>query len=121
MSDVSGFRCWPMLGGVGVPYLGRARSKCGGSRWNRFSSSFRTKGYFHFCFHFRFPLPVLWPMSDHVGSVRSRSGVVENVTAAVEISFVVVTQALLSCNRLIQSISRFPAAILDFRRVSDRV
>ena len=36
-------------------------------------------------------------MSDHVGSVMSELGVVENVVVAVEISLVVVIQAEISC------------------------
>ncbi len=36
-------------------------------------------------------------MSDHVGSVMTELGVVENVGVAVEISFVVVTQAEIIC------------------------
>jgi len=36
-------------------------------------------------------------MSDHVGSVMPESGVVENMWVTVEISFVVVTQAEITC------------------------
>ena len=65
----------------------------GGSRWNRLSSSFRSNVISTSCFHFRFPLPVPWPMSYYVGSVIPRSGVVKNVRLAVEISFIAATQA----------------------------
>ncbi len=42
-------------------------------------------------FHFRFPLPVSWPtfafpVSGRVGSVISKSGMVENVGLAIEIA-----------------------------------
>ena len=53
-------------------------------------------------FHFRFPLPVSWPtfelpMLGRVGSAISKSGMVENMGAAVEISFIVVIHAQESC------------------------
>ncbi len=55
-----------------------------------------------------FPLPVSTSgfVADILGAIR-RSGMVEHVTVAVEISFVVATQAEISCNRLISKYFRF--------------
>jgi len=43
------------------------------------------------------------------------SGVIENVSAADKISFVVVIQAKISCFKLISKYFRFSGATLDFR------
>ncbi len=64
------------------------------------------------------------PMSDHVDSVMSELGVVENVGVTVEIVFVVAMQygiGSLLFIRLFQSIFGFPAAILDLWKVTNIV
>ncbi len=85
---------FPMLANVG-PFrqchicVGHGR-KCGGSRWNRFPMCFRsnvisTSGFHFRCrgrhLSFRYRL-----MSVRVGSVISKSGMVDNVGVAVEIA-----------------------------------
>ncbi len=62
-------------------------------------------------------------MSDDVGNVgacMSESGIIENVGVAVEIWFVVVIQAEITCIYAdFLSTSGFPAAILDSWNVSN--
>ncbi len=84
-------QCRQCLVGVGH---GR---KCGGSRWNRFATCFRsnvisTSGLIDAILH-----SGCRSMSDNVRSALSKSGVVRNMVETVEISFVVVTHEQVSC------------------------
>ncbi len=64
--------------------------KCGGSRWNRFAMCFRSKVISTSAFHFRFRDRHIrfrcWSRSGSVGSVISKTGMVENVGVAVGIA-----------------------------------
>ena len=64
--------------------------KCGGSRWNRFAMCFRSKVISTSAFHFRFRGRHIrfrcWSRSGRVGSVISKTGMVENVGVAVGIA-----------------------------------
>ncbi len=87
VSDVA--RCWTMLA---VSYAGRAWSKMQVSRWDRFAIYFRsrdisTSGLLSGC----------RSMSGNVDSVIFKSGMVENVGLAIEVSFVVAIHAQVSC------------------------
>ena len=61
------------------------------------------------------------PILDHVTSFMSESAVGEKVGIAVEMLFVVVIQADITCiyAACFQSISGFPAVILNFWKVTD--